>query len=719
MTPLSIAYVATAAICVVVGLQHLVTALRVEDRRLQLLFALAAFGVAGDALFERRNYAAATAEEFLGGMPWTALFIVTAIVALSWYIALRTGAVRRWFLWGVSVLGVLTVVLDFMVGISYRGPITLGVVALPWGEKVSYVSGATNPLRLVGDLVLLGFLLILLDSTFRMVRRGEGRQARLLGISLVIYALGLLTIIPADLGWFHLPSPHTFAFLVIVAAMSWDLSEDLIRASQLSREVMAGERRWRQLLGDVQLLAVRIDRDGQVVDVNPYFTDVTGYTSEEAAGHAYWDFVASEQREERRAAFARAMEGDPTREVEVTMTGKDGQPRRIKWRNVLLRDSDGEIEGMLSIGANITDRVIAETERDRAVDELELLKDRLEEENVYLREEIRAEHGFEDIVGGSDPLLYVLHKVRQVAPGDTSVLILGETGVGKELIARTIHDESPRSSGPFVVVNCAALPPNLIESELFGHERGAFTGAERQRRGRFELASGGTLFLDEIGELPPELQPKLLRVLQEGELERVGGSEVLTVDVRVITATNRDLNAERESGRFREDLFYRVAVYPITVPPLRNRREDIPLLVEHFVRHFAQRRGVRINEIPAEVMRLLQAYDWPGNVRELQNVIERAVLISTEGVLRLAEPLHPQAQERAAPRETGSDAPGLTLDEVERRYIIKVLEATNGQVSGAGSAAEILGLHANTLRYRMKKLGITVAKKTGAVVIES
>jgi PAS domain S-box-containing protein len=614
---------------------------------------------------------------------------------------------------------VLTVVLDFVVGIAYRGSVDLISVSLPWGEEVSYVSGATNPLRLVGDVVLFGFLLILVESTVRMARRGEGRQARLLGISLVFYALGLLTIIPADIGWFHLPSPHTFAFLLIVAAMSWDLSEDLIRASRLSREVRANERRWRQLLGDVQLLAVRIDREGQVVDVNPHFTEVTGYTSDDAAGHAYWDFVAPEQREERRTAFARAMEGDPTREVEVTTTGKDGRPKRIRWRNVLLRDADGEIEGMLSIGADVTDQVAAERDRDRALKELELLKDRLEEENVYLREEIRSEHGFEDIVGGSDPLLYVLHKVRQVARSDTSVLIHGETGVGKELIARIIHKESARANGPFVVVNCAALPPNLIESELFGHERGAFTGAERQRRGRFELANGGTLFLDEIGELPLELQPKLLRALQEGEMERVGGSETIAVDVRVIAASNRDLNAEMKAGRFREDLFYRVAVYPITVPPLRDRREDIPLLVQHFARHFARRRGRRIDEVPAEVMRRLQSYQWPGNVRELQNVIERAVLTSSGGVLHLAESLKSEPSGKTEPRKNGPETPTLTLDEVERRYIVRVLETTGGQVSGTGGAAEILGLHANTLRYRMKKLGIVVGRKTGAISIDS
>ena len=726
MTPLSIAFVATAAICFVVGMQHLVMALRVENRKLQYLFAIAAFAVAADAIFERRVMASATADEFLAGMPWTALCIATAIVALSWYIALRTGAIRSWLLWAVTALALLTVVLDFSVGIAYRGPVTLGTSILPWGEQVSYVSGATNPLRFVGDLVLLGFLLILFDSTVRMIRRGEGRQARLLGVSLVVYALGLLTIIPADMGWFHLPSPHTFAFLLIVAAMSWDLSEDLIRASVLSLKVLANERRWRQLLDSIQLLVVEIDEEERIAFMNPFAVKVSGYPAGEMVGRSYLEFVNPEEHEEIKSAVDQGLGGSPASDNERTLITRDGQKRVIRWRSVVLRDADGEPEGLLSVGADVTERRDSEAqlervagELERAVAELEDYKERLEEENIYLREEIRAEHGFKDIVGGSDPLLYVLHKVRQVASSDTSVLILGETGVGKELIARTIHDESPRSHGPFIVVNCAALPPNLIESELFGHERGAFTGAERQRRGRFELAHGGTLFLDEIGELPLEMQPKLLRVLQEGEIERVGGTQTIAVDVRVIAATNRDLNMDREAGRFREDLFYRIAVYPITVPPLGARREDIPLLVEHFVQHFARRRGLRIDEIPAEVMRSLRAYDWPGNVRELQNVIERAVLTSQGRVLRLAEPLQSAANAMAANRENGSDAPDLTLDEVERRYIVRVLEATEGQISGAGGAAEVLGLHANTLRYRLKKLGITVVRKTGAITVDS
>ena len=312
MTPLSIAYIATAAICFLGGLQHLLLALRVEERKMQLLFAIAAFAVAGDALLERSVLSSVTAEGFLPGMPWTALCIATTIIALSWYIFLRTGAARRWLLWTVTSLAGLTVILDFAVGIAYTGPVELAVVDLPWGEQVARVSGATNPLRVVGDLVLIGFLLVLLDTTVRMVRRGEKRQARLLGGSLAVYALALLSIIPVDIGWIALPSPHTFAFLFIVAAMSWDLSEDLIRAARLSREVVANERRWRQLLDDVHLLAARIDRQGRVVEVNPHFTRVMGFTTADAAGREYWDFVTPESRDDRRAAFSRAMYGDLT-----------------------------------------------------------------------------------------------------------------------------------------------------------------------------------------------------------------------------------------------------------------------------------------------------------------------------------------------------------------------------------------------------------------------
>jgi transcriptional regulator with GAF, ATPase, and Fis domain len=283
-----------------------------------------------------------------------------------------------------------------------------------------------------------------------------------------------------------------------------------------------------------------------------------------------------------------------------------------------------------------------------------------------------------------------------VAPTETTVLISGETGTGKELIARALHHTSPRKAHPLVKVNCAALPAHLIESELFGHERGAFTGATARRIGRFEFAQGGTIFLDEIGELPLELQPRLLRVIQEGEFQRVGSSKTLKSDVRVIAATNRHLKEEISAGRFRQDLFYRLSVYPLAMPPLRERTEDIPLLVQAFVQKFSKRLGKQIETIPQRTMHALQQYSWPGNVRELENVIERAVIITPDDILRIELP-----QEQVLAADVSK-----TLNEIEREYILQVLESKNWRVSGPKGAAVVLGLNEATLRSRMQKLGI-------------
>jgi PAS domain S-box-containing protein len=330
----------------------------------------------------------------------------------------------------------------------------------------------------------------------------------------------------------------------------------------------------------------------------------------------------------------------------------------------------------------------------------------LRDEAAYLAMEIKALDNFEEIVGKSRRLLDILRSAEQVAKTDSTVLILGETGTGKELIARAIHRNGNRANKPFIKLNCAALPEKLVESELFGHESGAFTGADRKRKGRFELADGGTLFLDEIGELSLEMQAKLLRVLQEGQFERVGGSKTLSVDVRVITASNRNLNEEIVAGRFRADLFYRLNVYPITVPPLRDRREDIPLLVEYFVARISARIGKDIRRVPARTMDQLTAYTWPGNVRELQNVVERAIITSPTDELQLPERLggrnHPQSN------NLGNRNGELTsLDTVERAYITRVLQTTGWRISGPKGAAKILDLNPSTLRYRIKKLGIS------------
>ena len=339
-------------------------------------------------------------------------------------------------------------------------------------------------------------------------------------------------------------------------------------------------------------------------------------------------------------------------------------------------------------------RQVAET----ALIEIKQLKDQLEAERAYLQEEIKLEFNHDNIVGKSDAIKYVFYKVEQIAETDTSVLVLGETGTGKELIARAIHGMSGRKHRALVKMNCAALPATLIESELFGHEKGAFTGAQVKRIGRFEVANGTTLFLDEIGELPLELQPKLLQVIESGRFERLGSSKTMNGDVRIIAATNRNLEEEVRQGRFRQDLWYRLNIFPITMPPLRDRPEDIPLLVTFFIEKITKRLGKTIEVIPSGVMEALQKYHWPGNVRELENVLERAVINSSGPKLRLVDELRKPLKDSAASQKT--------LEAVEREHILRVLEQTRWKISGKDSAAEILGLNRSTLRARMRKLKI-------------
>ncbi len=374
----------------------------------------------------------------------------------------------------------------------------------------------------------------------------------------------------------------------------------------------------------------------------------------------------------------------------------------------------GKIIGTLNVGSRVPGRygekeaslltAIAEQvaiaiENLLAYEEIASLKARLEEENLYLQEEVREEAAFGEVVGESPAILGVLANVRKVAQTDSTVLVTGETGTGKELIVRAIHGLSRRKDKLLVKVNCAALPAGVIESELFGHEKGAFTGALTRKIGRFELANGGTLFLDEVGDLPLELQAKLLRVLQDGEFERVGGTQTLKVDVRMIAATNRDLARAVSEERFRADLYYRLNVFPIVIPPLRERLEDVPRLARHFTMLYASKLGKRVGTLSAEVLDRLVAYSWPGNARELQNVIERAVILSPNGRFELGDLV-------AAPAGASTRQRARSLEEVERRHILEVLEETGWRVSGERGASKILGLKRTTLEARMKKLGI-------------
>jgi len=448
--------------------------------------------------------------------------------------------------------------------------------------------------------------------------------------------------------------------------------------------------------------------------MSPSCEEITGYSREELTTDPLLlrEMAFPEDRDiwdEHRRKFH---DGCQAGSLEFRIVRRDGP---VVWLHHVcrpIRDPQGRFLGTRVSNRDVSQRKAAEEALEAALAEIGRLKERLERENVYLQNEIKSQHDFDDIVGQSATLRITLHKVSLVAETGANVLLLGETGTGKELLARAIHDRSPRRKRPLVKVNCAALPSSLIESELFGHVKGAFTGALSDKIGRFELADGGTLFLDEIGELDPDLQTKLLRVLQDGEFERIGSSQTIRVDVRLIAATNRDLHEALRDGTFRPDLYYRLSVFPIELPPLRARREDIPLLVWHFITTKQRRLGKKIEGVPREVMDQLIQYDWPGNVRELENVIERAIILSPGTTLVLSESLD-GARSQPAPKPPAKPAPVTaaasnagSLAQIDRAHILDVLDQCGWKIKGPGNAAQRLGLNPSTLRFRMKKLGI-------------
>jgi formate hydrogenlyase transcriptional activator len=377
--------------------------------------------------------------------------------------------------------------------------------------------------------------------------------------------------------------------------------------------------------------------------------------------------------------------------------------RRIGALAFACKKPGAYVEAELEFLQLVANQVAVAVENALAFQEIEALGDKLHKEKTYLEEEVRTEHNFGEIVGESPALRRLLKHVETVAPTVSTVLIRGETGTGKELVARAIHDLSPRRDRTFVKLNCAAIPTGLLESELFGHEKGAFTGAIGQKLGRFELAHQGTLFLDEVGDIPLELQPKLLRVLQEQEFERLGSTRTIRVDVRLVAATNRDLARMVADGQFRSDLYYRLNVFPLLLPPLRERPDDIPRLVRHFAQRFAQRMGRRIETIPSDVMEALVRYSWPGNIRELQNVVERAVILSPGPSLQV--PLG--EYQAAAEQVSAATSEAVTLADAERDHILGILRETGWVVGGPKGAASRLGMRRSTLQWKMKKLGIS------------
>jgi len=503
--------------------------------------------------------------------------------------------------------------------------------------------------------------------------------------------------------------PRGISFFRIFAARATAELERL----WAERRLAESEARYRDLYENAPTAYLVVGTDGRIVSANRRLAELLGFRVEELVGAVVHSFLPDTPAGKARSleVYRKHLAGEPVSGWELEFRRKDGRPVWVHVWMVPGRGEDGTVQASRSFFVDITDQVLAERERAR-----------LQQQNVYLQEEIKAAHNFEEIIGRSPALANVLAEVGRVAPTDVTVLITGETGTGKEVIARAIHSASRRSDKPLIKVNCAALPAGLVESELFGHERGAFTGAIARRLGRFELADAGTIFLDEVGELPLDTQAKLLRVLQEREFDRLGGTAPVKVDVRVIAATNRDLLAEVRDRRFREDLHYRLNVFPVRLPPLRERRDDIPLLVHFLLGRFAARVGKPFDGVTRRTMQRLQEYPWPGNVRELENVLERAVILATGPTLDIAPDLLPNpvpapvceppsaaaapqdAALAAAPRTPGQTPP--SLEAVERDHILVVLRQTNWIITGPRGAARLLGLHANTLRSRMKKLGI-------------
>jgi PAS domain S-box-containing protein len=468
------------------------------------------------------------------------------------------------------------------------------------------------------------------------------------------------------------------------------------------------------------VMVTHVDLDGRWLKVPPTLCQLLGYAEEELLGHRFHEVTHPDDVEADWSQCLKLLRGEiRSFDLEKRYRRKDGSVVWVYLNCSVVLDVEGNPVYLLTYIRDITKRKQAEEALKEALAEVERLKERLEAENVYLRSEVSGVHRYRRLVGRSEQMQKVLQQVEQVAGTNMTVLLLGETGTGKELVARAVHEKSARKDRSLVKVNCSALPGELIESELFGHEKGAFTGATARQAGRFELADGATIFLDEVAELPLRLQAKLLRVLQEGEFERVGSGKTIKVDVRVIAATNRNLAEAIQKGRFRLDLYYRLNVYPIQLPPLRERVDDIELLAKLFVAETARRLGRTFDEIPRSVMEALRRYEWPGNVRELQNVIERAAVTSTTSVLQLPEgwamPFHAPsgipAAAAVAAMSPGQDGMGeSTLQQFHRKHILEVLNQTGWRIEGPRGAAVVLGLNPSTLRSRMQKLGIQKPK---------
>jgi transcriptional regulator with PAS, ATPase and Fis domain len=619
------------------------------------------------------------------------LFALIMFALFPWYYALELGYVQKKFLWTISSLCIayyLVVLFEFTNYITYLDYIfSYSVYIL---TALYCFMGLAN-LKYKANFIFYPFLIVTL-----------------------YYTIFIMEEMAFNFWGMQLPWRRTVSFyyldlfpMIIILNKFFLIVRDQWNKGTLERSLKYYRENLNLILDKADQLLVALDVEGKIIYGNTALEALMG----KAAGMVKRPFEDLLELSDRTTFREQVLESDNTKGKLITTHRAEKGRKTVAWSFIRHANSGTDESSVHTylFGSDITRMKKADEDLREAYEKLEVLKNKLQAENIQLRKESQAEQTDDKLIGQSPLFHYVLNRIEDAAPLDVPVLLEGETGVGKELFANAIHENSPRRHNSFIKVNCAAIPGELLESELFGYEKGAFTGADKNKKGVFELADGGTLFLDEIGELPVSLQPKLLRAIQEQRIKPLGAEKEREIDIRLVAATNRSLFTEVEKGNFRSDLYYRINVFPITVPPLRKRKADIPLLVEWFVGYFNEKYAKDIAEVSEPLMETLKEYPWPGNIRQLRNIIERAVITSSESVLKLAAPL-PEPSKPPAPVAQESENKNaeemMTLEEFERRYITQTLKRCQWKISGKSGAAEALDLPPSTLRSKMKKLGI-------------
>ncbi len=671
----------TAGIALASGLINVIAGLKKEGERIELIFGITCLCAFIFVILPPGGFVLRDEPPYSIDLKVKRIFIFAYHAFLTFFIEHYSNYKKRFISYSVVITLVASYIMMFFATAGNNGP---------W----FYMSRVPLALMMYYGIA----------ASLHQIRNKNSEKGRWLLIVMVIYAvLYVITffnfiaanLLESILG-VNVFFPYHINLIVFIVLMGIRLIANTKETLKLEKQLNRQESQWNLLVKNMELMIVELDKRGIIKYLNPYALQKLGYSEENELLNKNWfdNFAEKDDAVRFKSLYQNSIaEQKNLLDSNTTLKTRNRENLVVNWTNVFVFNPDDTLKGMMKIGFDNTDQV-------KAFEQVQLLKNELEKENLLLRAEKLGEQTEHDIIGQSDAILYAIQKSKQVAATPAGVLLLGETGSGKELFANLIHRNSPRQNKVFVKVNCAALPSELIESELFGHEKGSFTGAIAARKGKFETADGGTIFLDEIGELPLALQAKLLRVLQSGEFERIGGQQVHKVDVRVIAATNRNLHQEVKSGRFREDLYYRLNVFPITIPPLRKRISDIPLLISHYVKKFSGELNKEVFEVSKADLSRLCEYPWPGNIRELINLIERSVITSKGKKLEL------DWQMEVPGYSSNGENGNVLMEDVERAHILKILQDCNWKINGEDGAASKLGLNPSTLRSRLKKLQI-------------